>query len=174
MKRKNGEQLKVVRIGKGGMPILENGLTPYQDRFIETALTTGFRSIRKIAQHAKVPEANYYAWMKTSPVFKKAWADCWGRKLDQAIPAVIDALVKRAVENGDPIASRLLLELKGLSKQVLKVEHLTDEELNARILQLTKETGIDPTSGRSSETEKRTDSASTDAVEPKRDSAQPD
>lgn len=162
-REKKKEPKKIARIGRGGIPILENGLTIYQDRFIETALETGFKSISKIAKMAKVPLRNYYSWMKTSVVFQKAWKDLWGRQIDKALPAVVDALIKRVQKTGDPVAARLLLELTGLSKQHIKIEQLSDEELNARILQLSKEAGVGGASGGSGTTEKGPDEGSPEA-----------
>ena len=144
----------IAKIGRGGVPILENGLTIYQDKVIEAALQTGFKSIKKLFAFCKVPVRNFYSWMKDSAPFRKAWEDAWGRQMSHYLPAVVEAVAKRAMKTGDPQAARLLLELKGLSKATIKVEHFTDEELNARIRQLAKEAGIDAASGGSGATEK--------------------
>lgn len=149
----------IARIGRGGIPILENGLTVYQDRLIEAAMETGFKNIAKLCAFAKVPLRNFYRWMKDSPTFRKAWEDVWGRQISYAIPAVVESLIKRVLKGGDPQAARLLLELKGLSKQTLKLETLSDEELNARIIQLAKEAGIGPAAGGSGAPEKGTSEA---------------
>lgn len=136
----------IARIGRGGIAYLENGLTVYQDRVIEAALTTGFKNISKLMKFAKVPERNFHQWMKHCPVFQKAWEDVWGRQLNLALPSVVEALIKRVQKGGDPQAARLLLELAGKITQKHEINKMTDDELNARILQLQKEAGFGPAS----------------------------
>jgi hypothetical protein len=162
--RANTTDKKIARIGRGGIAILENGLTVYQDRLIEAAMQTGFKNIRKLCRFAKVPERNFHRWLKESPIFQKAWEDIWGRQLNMALPSVIEAVIKRVQKGGDPQGARLLLELKGLSKQVIKFEHVSDEELNARILQLQKEAGVGSTPGGSGPAEEKPSEAHPEGI----------
>lgn len=152
MRKAHETDKPIAKIGRGGVPILENGLTVYQDRLIEAALQTGFRNMRKLCKFAGIPERNFYQWMQNSETFRKAWEDTWGRQVNLHLPAVVDALAQRAIATGDPQAARLFLELAGKSKP-LKLSALTDEELNARILQLQKEAGVGAGSGGSGPTQ---------------------
>lgn len=154
MKKAHDTDKPIAKIGRGGVPILENGLTVYQDRLIEAALQTGFRNMRKLCKFAGIPERNFYQWMQSSEVFRKAWEDTWGRQVNLHLPAVVDALAQRAITTGDPQAARLFLELAGKSKPQ-KLQALSDEELNARIIQLQKEAGVGAGPGGSGSTQER-------------------
>jgi len=95
---------------------------PTQRRVLEAAQAAGVnRTITAVCEEAKISRRAFYNWLDKDPDFADAWDNVWRRSITRHYPSIIAAQIQKA-RAGDTAAARLVTEIGGNIKQVVKNE----------------------------------------------------